>query len=69
MIRLENLLIPTDINYQKVANLSTEALDKFSKVRPKTIGQASRISGVNPADIQMLLFHLNLLKMQKEAKT
>ncbi|AJR11887.1 tRNA uridine 5-carboxymethylaminomethyl modification enzyme GidA [Mesomycoplasma dispar] len=68
MIRLENLLIPTDLDYEKVANLSMEALDKFKKVKPRTIGQASRISGVNPADIQMLLFHINLLKMQKVTK-
>ncbi|MXR13707.1 tRNA uridine-5-carboxymethylaminomethyl(34) synthesis enzyme MnmG [Mycoplasma flocculare] len=68
MIRLENLLIPSGLNYEKVANLSTEALDKFKKVRPKTIGQASRISGVNPVDIQMLLFYINVLKLQKETK-
>lgn len=68
MIRLEKLLIPGDLNYEKVANLSSEALDKFQKVRPKTIGEASRISGVNPADIQMLLFHIKILKMQKVSK-
>lgn len=68
MIRLEKLLIPDDLNYEKVANLSSEALDKFQKVRPKTIGEASRISGVNPADIQMLLFHIKVLKMQKVSK-
>ncbi|ADQ90231.1 tRNA uridine-5-carboxymethylaminomethyl(34) synthesis enzyme MnmG [Mesomycoplasma hyopneumoniae] len=68
MIRLEKLLIPGDLNYEKVANLSSEALDKFQKVRPKTIGEASRISGVNPADIQMLLFHIKVLKMQKVSK-
>ncbi|AAV27346.1 tRNA uridine-5-carboxymethylaminomethyl(34) synthesis enzyme MnmG [Mesomycoplasma hyopneumoniae] len=68
MIRLEKLLIPGELNYEKVANLSSEALDKFQKVRPKTIGEASRISGVNPADIQMLLFHIKVLKMQKVSK-
>ncbi|MXR10916.1 tRNA uridine-5-carboxymethylaminomethyl(34) synthesis enzyme MnmG [Mycoplasma hyopneumoniae] len=68
MIRLEKLLIPGDLNYEKVANLSSEALDKFQKVRPKTIGEASRISGVNPADIQMLLFHIKVLKIQKVSK-
>ncbi|MBG0730517.1 tRNA uridine-5-carboxymethylaminomethyl(34) synthesis enzyme MnmG [Mycoplasma sp. 'Moose RK'] len=68
MIRLENLLIPTDLNYKKVANLSTEALDKFAKIKPKTIGQASRISGISPADIQMLLFYLKATKNEKDVK-
>lgn len=62
MIRLEKLKIPSNIKYEKVNNLSSEALDKLIKVRPNTIGQASRISGVNPADIQMLLFYLKVEK-------
>ncbi|CAT04683.1 tRNA uridine 5-carboxymethylaminomethyl modification enzyme GidA [Mesomycoplasma conjunctivae] len=65
MIRLEHLRIPESLNYSEVANLSSEALDKLKKVKPKTIGQASRISGINPADIQMLLFHLKVLKIEK----
>lgn len=53
-----NIKIPTDIDYFKVNNLALEARDKLNKIRPLTISQASRISGVNPADIQMLLIHL-----------
>ncbi|ATG97724.1 tRNA uridine-5-carboxymethylaminomethyl(34) synthesis enzyme MnmG [Mesoplasma lactucae] len=56
--KLEQKLIPNDINYDLVENLATEARQKLEKVRPSSIGQASRITGVNPADIQMLLFYL-----------
>lgn len=63
MIRLEKLKIPANIDYKKVNNFSSESVDKLMKIRPNTIGQASRISGVNPADIQMLLFYL---KVEKE---
>lgn len=58
MYRLEKLKIPQDLDYSKVLNLATEARQKFEKVRPETIGQATRISGINPADIQMLMFYL-----------
>ncbi|WP_412031779.1 tRNA uridine-5-carboxymethylaminomethyl(34) synthesis enzyme MnmG [Metamycoplasma buccale] len=59
MLRLEALKLPTNIDYDKVANLATEAKQKLSKIRPTTIGQAARISGINPADIEMLMFYLN----------
>lgn len=62
MKKLEILKIPADINYKKVDNLSLEALDKLEKIQPTTIGQASRISGISPADIQMLLFYLKTNK-------
>ncbi|AJM72207.1 tRNA uridine-5-carboxymethylaminomethyl(34) synthesis enzyme MnmG [Mycoplasma yeatsii] len=58
LIKLERKKIPADINYDKVENLATEARQKLEKIRPLNIGQASRITGVNPADIQMLLFYL-----------
>ena len=58
MLKLENKKIPKDINYNKVKNIATEARQKLEKVRPLTIGQATRISGVNPADISMLLIYL-----------
>ncbi|WFQ93934.1 tRNA uridine 5-carboxymethylaminomethyl modification protein GidA [Mycoplasma feriruminatoris] len=58
LVKLERKKIPLDINYSKVDNLATEAKDKLEKIRPLNIGQASRITGVNPADIQMLLFYL-----------
>ncbi len=58
MNKLEDLLIPESFNYSNIPALSTEARQKFSKVRPKTIGQASRISGVNPSDIQILIVYM-----------
>ena len=58
MLKLESKKIPNDIDYNKVSNIATEARQKLSKIRPLTIGQASRISGVNPADITMLLVYL-----------
>ena len=58
MLKLEEKQIPDDINYDKVPNIATEARQKLSKIRPLTIGQASRISGVNPSDITMLLVYL-----------
>ncbi|VEU59660.1 tRNA uridine-5-carboxymethylaminomethyl(34) synthesis enzyme MnmG [Mesomycoplasma neurolyticum] len=62
MIRLENLKIPKNINYDDVINLATEARHKLNLIKPTTIGQASRISGINPSDIQMLMFYLNTRK-------
>ena len=58
MLNLEDKKIPSDIDYEKVRNIATEAKQKLSLVRPLTIGQASRVSGVNPADISMLLIYL-----------
>ncbi len=58
MQRLENKLIPEGINYQKIKNISSEAREKLIKINPRTLGQASRISGVNPADISVLLVYL-----------
>ncbi|MBP2617290.1 tRNA uridine-5-carboxymethylaminomethyl(34) synthesis enzyme MnmG [Chryseobacterium jejuense] len=56
--RLENIKIPEDFDYTKLSSLSTEAKQKMSNVRPKTIAQAGRISGVSPADINVLLVYL-----------
>lgn len=53
--RLENLIIADKFNYEELTNLSIEARQKLSKIQPRTIGQASRISGVSPADINVLL--------------
>jgi len=55
MLTLENKMIPDNFEYDKLSALSIEALQKFKKIRPLTIGQASRISGVNPSDIQILM--------------
>ncbi|MPS63802.1 MAG: tRNA uridine-5-carboxymethylaminomethyl(34) synthesis enzyme MnmG [Chryseobacterium sp.] len=56
--RLENIKIPEDFDYTKISSLSAEAKQKMSNVRPKTIAQAGRISGVSPADINVLLVYL-----------
>ena len=58
MLDLEKLKIPEDINYDNVHNLASEARQKLTQVRPTTIAQASRISGVNPADISILMVYL-----------
>jgi tRNA uridine 5-carboxymethylaminomethyl modification enzyme len=55
MATLENKLIPTNFDYDKIAAISIEARQKFKKIRPLTLGQASRISGVNPSDVQILM--------------
>lgn len=56
--RLENMRIPSQINYSKVAGLSREEIEKLVERKPETLGQAGRISGVNPSAIQALLVHL-----------
>ena len=56
--RLENILIPEDFEFQKLHSISTEGREKMQKIQPKTIGQASRISGVSPSDINVLLIYL-----------
>jgi tRNA uridine 5-carboxymethylaminomethyl modification enzyme len=56
--KLDNYKIKPDFDFKAVASLSLEAKDKWTKLRPTTIGQASRISGINPADISVLLVHL-----------
>ena len=58
MKSLDERRIPDDIDYNDVHNLATEAREKLMKVLPKTIGQASRIMGVNPADIAVLIVYL-----------
>lgn len=56
--RLEKIRIPQDFDFSKISSLSTEAKQKMNKVKPKTIAQAGRISGVSPADINVLLIYL-----------
>lgn len=58
MRKMEEKHIPENIQYQDIKNLSLEALQKLSEIRPRTVGQASRISGINPADISVLLIYL-----------
>ena len=58
MLEAENIRIPEDFDYDNIKNLASEAKEKLKKIKPLTIGQAMRISGVNPADITQLLFAL-----------
>ncbi|MCZ2298960.1 MAG: tRNA uridine-5-carboxymethylaminomethyl(34) synthesis enzyme MnmG [Chitinophagales bacterium] len=58
MSQMEELIIPDTFDYDKVAAISNEALQKFKKIRPRTLGQASRISGVNPSDVQILMVYM-----------
>ena len=58
--KLEEKTLPADMDYSKIKGLRIEAAQKLAKFKPLTIGQASRISGVNPADITVLLIYMNL---------
>ncbi len=58
MLKLEDKIIPQDINYSDILNLASEARQKLEKVRPETLGQAARISGVNPSDLSILSVYL-----------
>ncbi|MBS1585135.1 MAG: tRNA uridine-5-carboxymethylaminomethyl(34) synthesis enzyme MnmG [Bacteroidetes bacterium] len=58
MAALEDLNIPESFNYDKLTALSTEARQKLNKIKPRTLGQASRISGVNPSDVQILMVYM-----------
>jgi len=58
MSALEELIIPDSFNYDSISAISNEALQKFKKIRPRTLGQASRISGVNPSDVQILMVYM-----------
>ena len=60
--KLENKLLPENINYEAIGGIRLEARQKLSKLRPRSVGQASRISGVSPADISVILIYLEQLK-------
>jgi tRNA uridine 5-carboxymethylaminomethyl modification enzyme len=56
--RLENSKIPKNYNYKNIKSLSTEAVEKLKALKPLSIGQASRISGVSPSDVSILMVHM-----------
>lgn len=58
MSEMEDLIIPDAFDYDKVAAISAEAKQKFKKIKPRTLGQAGRISGVNPSDVQILMVYM-----------
>ncbi len=58
LLRLEEVVIPENFDFDKIKSISIEARQKLNKIRPRTIAQASRISGVNPSDISILLIHM-----------
>ena len=64
MLEYENVSIPEDFNYLNIQNLALEAREKLNKIRPTSIGQAMRISGVNPADISILMIELKRRKYE-----
>jgi tRNA uridine 5-carboxymethylaminomethyl modification enzyme len=60
--KLEDKLLPEDIDYEKIDGLRIEAREKLNKIKPRSLGQAARISGVNPADIAVLMVYLSINK-------
>ena len=63
MLKMDNIKLPQDINYLNVENLALEARQKLEKIKPASLGQASRISGINPSDIQVLAIYLKQKKL------
>ena len=58
MLKMNNIKLPNDLDYLHIDNLALEARSKLDKIRPSSLGQASRISGINPSDIQVLAIYL-----------
>ena len=58
MAQMEDLEIPTNFDFAKVHAIGTEAKEKLKKIQPRTLGQASRISGINPSDVQILMVYM-----------
>ena len=67
-LKLENKLIPAGIDYHDIKELSLESMEKLDKVKPTSIGQASRISGVSPADVNVLMIFLDAYSRREKAK-
>jgi tRNA uridine 5-carboxymethylaminomethyl modification enzyme len=64
-LHYENLKLPKELDYLKVSALSIEARQKLNKLKPETLGKASRISGITPATISLLLVHLKKSKFKE----
>jgi tRNA uridine 5-carboxymethylaminomethyl modification enzyme len=63
--RADGVLVPTTIDYRDIPGLSNEAVEKLEAIRPRSVGQASRISGVTPAAVAILLTHIGLVERRK----
>ena len=61
-VKMEENLIPESVDYMQIRSLSREAKEKLSRIRPATLGQASRIPGVTPADVVIVAVHLEQIK-------
>lgn len=59
MLKMEDKEIKPDFDYNKIVSISKEAREKLFKIKPRTLGQASRISGVSPSDISVLMVYIN----------
>ena len=68
MRRLEERLLPNDLDYTTVTGLRKEAQEKLNRVRPRSIGQASRVSGVSPADVSVLIVYTGRHHVSHETK-
>ena len=66
LYKYEKINIPENINYKEIKQISTETIEKLDKIRPKTIGQALRIGGVKPADINCLMVVIEKNKWKKD---
>ena len=64
--RLEDLSLADDLNYKEIRGLSNEEIEKLSRIKPRTLGQAQRISGVNPSAVQAIMIHLKGRKKLRE---
>ena len=65
-LKLENKKIPAAVDYLSIKELSSEAAEKLAKVKPTSIGQASRISGVSPADVSVLMIALEVMRRKEQ---
>ena len=63
--KYKNIKIPKDLNISYISGLSNELRQKIERVKPKTIGQASRISGITPAALNILMIHIKKMKLRK----
>ena len=67
--RLEDRLIPADLDYQHIPHLRREAIERWTEIRPRNVGQAARVSGIHPTDVSILLVQLAALERQAQADT